>query len=66
MKREAKIRPKGDGKGKLKPRKLKGILCGKPHTFTIQPEARRIDPAKWELPEPPEKKMPRRKKQGVK
>jgi len=43
---------------------LKGTLCGEPHTFTIQPEARRIDPAKWELPEPPKKEMPRRKKPG--
>jgi len=46
MKRKGVIKQKGDGKGSLKTRKLKMILCDEEHTLTVRPYAVRITPAK--------------------
>jgi hypothetical protein len=57
MKRIPVIRKKGDGKGSLKPRKVKGLLGGEKHTFTVRPYAVQIEVAAWDV-----QKRPRRSK----
>jgi hypothetical protein len=58
-----KIYPKGDGKGRLKPRNLEGLLDGEKHTFTIRPYVVPIEHGKFKIG-PRHDELPRYKREG--
>lgn len=64
MKKTPDIRPKGDGKGRLKKRKIKFELQGKKFTLAAKATAPRIEPAKWETPTMPEPERTKRTPKG--
>lgn len=57
------IYPKGDGKGRLKSRKLEGLLDGEKHTFTINPYVATIKHGEFKI-EPRCEELPRFKREG--
>ena len=57
------IYPKGNGKGRLKPRKLEGLLDGEKHTFTIRPYVATIEHEKFKI-EPRNEELQRFKREG--